>query len=457
MLMIKKIISLLSIMIGISFASVLLAAPSPYVMKQQPTNLPIEDVQRFTTAINQIKKYYVEDIDDQTLFENAIRGMLSGLDPHSSYLDVEDFSDLKSHTSGEFGGLGIEITTEDGYIKIVSPIDDTPAAKAGLEPGDLIVKINNVPVKDMSLSEAISKMRGPKDSKVTLTIFRKSKQKIFNQQLTRAIIHVQSVKNELLEAGYGYIRISQFQTPTIKDLNQAITDLKQANKGKILKGLVLDLRNNPGGLLDSAVDVSDAFLDSKDLKKNNLIVYTKGRMQGSRFEAHATPGDLLDGAPIVVLINGGSASGSEIVAGALQDHQRAIIMGTPSFGKGSVQTVLPLDDSRGVKLTTALYYTPNGQSIQATGIRPDVYVEHLNVKKIDKKNNVLAYIAVKEADFENHLDNGTDTDAKTAQHKKQAKSKADAQPLAVTDFQLYEALNLLKGLNVVNKPHMAAS
>ena len=443
-----------------------LAAPGPYVAKQQANNFSVEDVQRFTAAINQIKQYYVEDVDDQTLFENAIRGMLSGLDPHSSYLDIEDFSELKSHTSGEFGGLGIEITSEDGYIKIVSPIDDTPAAKSHLKPGDMIVKIDNVPVKDLSLSEAVGKMRGPQGTDVTLTIYRKSEQKVFNQKLTREIIHVQSVKNRLLEDGYGYIRISQFQLPTVKELNQAIMSLKAANKNKPLNGLVLDLRNNPGGLLDSAIEVSDAFLDSNQLKDDGLIVYTKGRIQGSKFEAHATPGDLINGAPIVVLINSGSASGSEIVAGALQDHARAVIMGTSSFGKGSVQTVLPLDDERGLKLTTALYYTPNGTSIQAKGIKPDVYVEIMDVKKFDQED-MLSFVTVKEADFDNHLDNGSASDDKSTEPSSKASStsgqnvatqkKEVEQPLAVTDFQLYEALNLLKGLNVVSKSRVAAS
>lgn len=443
-------------------------ADAPPYISQNPNNLPIEDVQKFTTAINEIKKYYVENVSDQKLFENAIRGMLAGLDPHSTYLDVDDFADLKSHTNGKFGGLGIEITGEDGYIRVVSPIDDTPAAKAGIKPGDLIVKIDNIPVKDVSLSEAVSKMRGPAGSPVTLTIYRKSEQKIFNQVVTRDIIHIQSVKSKLLEDGYGYIRISQFQEPTITELNKALAQLKKENNNTDLSGLVLDLRNNPGGLLDSAIDVSDDFLDSKRLKGNNLIVFTRGRMQGSQFEAHATPGDLLNGAPIVVLINEGSASGSEIVAGALQDHKRAVIMGTNSFGKGSVQTVLPLDANSGVKLTTALYYTPSGRSIQAKGIKPDVYVELMDVKKLNQdQEDIMSSMSIKEADLENHFSNSTATNANKAtgtnnvtatdDNAANEATNKDQQPLAVTDYQLYEALNLLKGLNVVKKSQMTAS
>lgn len=461
--MITKQMSLFVLIVGVSLTGMASAASTAqYSPKNNTANLPTEDVQRFTTAINEIKKYYVDDVEDKVLFENAIRGMLSGLDPHSSYLDVQDFQDLKSHTSGHFGGLGIEITSEDGYIRIVSPIDDTPAAEAGLKPGDLIVKIDNIPVQDMSLTEAVDKMRGPADSKVTLTIYRKSDQKVFNETLTRAIIRIQSVKSRILEEGYGYIRVSQFQEPTMANLNQALAQLKKENKGKPLKGIVLDLRNNPGGLLDSAIDVSNAFLDSKKLGKNELIVYTKGRIKGADYDAYATPGDLLNGAPIIVLINGGSASGSEIVAGALQDHQRAVIMGTKSFGKGSVQTVLPLDDYRGIKLTTALYYTPSGRSIQAKGIEPDVYVEMLDVKKF-KNEDMIGLVAVKEADLEHHIDNAQDVDNETTNStdkkstSKNVGKKEKTQPLAVTDYQLYEALNLLKGLNVVKKSTMASS
>lgn len=435
---------------------------------QQVQPLPIEDVQRFTTAISDVKKYYVEDVSDDKLFDSAIRGMMAGLDPHSTYLDIEDYADLRSVTAGEFGGLGIEIGSEGGYIRIVSPIDDTPAQKAGLKPGDFIVKIDNESVQDMDLRDAVEKMRGKPGTKVTLTIYREGEKTPFNVTLTREIIHVKSVKSKMLDNGYGYIRISQFQSPTIDDLNAAIAKLKAQNNGKDLNGLILDLRNNPGGLLDSAVAVSDAFLDSNKLGKNDLIVYTKGRMKGSQIKAMATPGDLLNGAPIVVLVNEGSASASEIVAGALQDHKRAIIMGTQTFGKGSVQTVLPLDDQTAIKITTALYYTPNGRSIQAKGIEPDVVVEMMDVK-LDKDAENFSTAIIKEKDLAAHLANGNKDDSKT---KPQENGKTDTtasgnndnpankdstQPLAVTDYQLYEALNLLKGLHAISPNKDAAS
>lgn len=440
----------------------------------QTQPLPIDDVQRFTTAISEVKKYYVEDVSDAKLFDSAINGMMEGLDPHSTYLDIEDYAELRSATSGEFGGLGIEISSEGGYINIVSPIDDTPAQKAGLRPGDFIIKIDNESVQDMDLRDAVDKMRGKPGSKVVLTIYREGEKAPFNVTLTREVIHVQSVKSKMLDGGYGYIRISQFQTPTVDDLNAAIAKLKAQNDGKDLKGLVLDLRNNPGGLLDAAVGVSDAFLDSTKLGKNDLIVYTKGRMKGSQLKAYATPGDLLNGAPIVVLINEGSASASEIVAGAMQDHQRAVIMGTPSFGKGSVQTVLPLDDKTAIKITTALYYTPNGRSIQAKGIQPDVLVQVMDVKPNKNAENFSTAI-IKEQDLSAHLANGNttpdeegkipkdqtaitpDTDKKDMQAVKDLPNKEKTQPLAVTDYQLSEALNLLKGINAINPSKDSAS
>jgi carboxyl-terminal processing protease len=419
------------------------------------TALPIDEVQRFTAAMSQIQKYYVDNVDNKTLFENAMKGMVSGLDPHSSYLDVEDFDDLRSHTTGEFGGLGIEIGVEAGYIKIISPLDDSPAQKAGLKPGDLIIKIDNQPVEDMDLRDAVNKMRGPAGSKVTLTIYHKGDKGPKNVVVTREIIHTQSIKSKMLDDGYGYIRISQFQQPTVNDLNAALAKLKTQNNNQDLKGLVLDLRNDPGGLLEAAIGVSDTFLDSNKLGKNNLIVYTKGRIPDSQVEAHATPGDLLNGAPIVVLVNEGSASASEIVAGALQDQKRAIIMGTQTFGKGSVQTVLPLDDKTGIKITTALYYTPNGRSIQAKGIEPDIVVPTLDVKP-DKTAEKIAMVMVKESDLSAHLANGnapaTPADKNAVQPASTdatVKDEKSTQPLAVTDYQLNEALMLLKGLNVI--------
>ncbi|MHA7841063.1 MAG: S41 family peptidase [Gammaproteobacteria bacterium] len=414
---------------------------------QQNKALPLEDIQRFSTAIGQIKKYYVKNVDDSKLFENAIRGMLSGLDPHSSYLDIEEYNDLKSATRGDFGGLGIEVTMEGGVIKVVSPIDDTPAHRAGIKSGDLIIRIGDTPIKQLSLREAVAKMRGPKDSEVTLTIIRKNAQKPIITTVKRDIIKIQSVKSELLENGYGYVRISQFQMPTGKNMVQAIEKLQSQSGGK-LQGLVLDLRNNPGGLLDSAVEVSDAFLDNKKLAHEQFIVYTKGRLPGSKFEAKASAGDILSGAPIVILINEGSASGSEIVAGALQDHKRAILMGTRTFGKGSVQTVIPLDEYRGVKLTTALYYTPKGTSIQAKGIEPDILMEDIAVTaKNGTENTMINYL--READLDGHLSNGNIV--KEPQdllfNKKEAPNDKKVS-LAVRDYQLHQALILLKGLQL---------
>lgn len=410
--------------------------------QQSNTTLPIEDVQRFSSAISQIKSYYVEPVDDQELFENAIRGMLSGLDPHSAYLDKDEYAELKSHTNGEFGGLGIEVGMEDGYIRVVSPIDDTPAYKAGIKAGDLIIKLNDKPVKGMTLRDAVNVMRGKKGSTLKITILRKSEKRLLNFDVVRDVIQIKSVKSEILEDGYGYVRVSHFQSPTGRNIQKVIEKMKKQSKGK-LKGLVLDLRNNPGGLLDSAVEVSDVFLDSNQLKSNDLIVYTKGRIPGAEMEIKATPGDIINGIPMVILINEGSASGSEIVAGALQDHKRAVIMGTTTFGKGSVQTVLPLDNERGVKLTTAVYYTPAGRSIQAKGIKPDIEVTDMEVTQEADPDNLVAAI-LKESDLDGHLINGQ------ADEDQQANTdNAEKQALAVSDYQLHEALNLLKALHIV--------
>jgi len=407
--------------------------------------LPLEDIQRFTTAISQVKSYYVEPVDDKVLFENAIRGMMSGLDPHSAYLDEKEFQALKDNTSGEFGGLGIEVTMDNGYIKVISPIDDTPASKAGLKPGDYIIRIDGKPVKGLSLQEAVNKMRGKKGSVIKLTIAREGETKPIHVDLTRDIIVIKSVKSEMLENGYAYVRISNFQEPSAKDLQTAIKKLQKESNGQ-LKGMILDLRNNPGGLLDSAVEVSDVFLDSDKLSENSLIVYTKGRLPGARYKAHATPGDQLSGAPVVVLINEGSASASEIVAGALQDHRRAIIMGTETFGKGSVQTVLPLTGNRGIKITTALYYTPNGRSIQADGIHPDIIVKTTQLDLV-KEDGGPDFAALKEEDLMGHLAKQTNVDDATLQEVQQAKNSK----LLKEDFQLYQALTLLKGMTVVQK------
>ncbi len=395
--------------------------------------LPLNELRIFTDVFNQIRLSYVEPIDDKTLLENAVKGMLTGLDPHSAYLDGKNFDDLKESTSGEFGGLGLEVGTENGYIKIISPIDDTPASRAGLESGDLIIKLDDKAVKDMSLDTAIKLMRGPKGSKINLTIIRQGRQQPFDITLTRDIIKVTAVRAKLLAPGFGYLRIAQFQAQTGENTAQQISQLIKDNKAP-LKGLVVDLRNNPGGILQASVKVVDNFIN------DGLIVYTEGRLKNSEARYHATEGDMLDGAPIVVLINGGSASASEIVAGALQDHNRAVIMGTDSFGKGSVQTVIPLTKDTAIKLTTALYYTPDGRSIQAQGIHPDIEVKRAKIEALESGQHLT------EADLSGHLNNGNGGD------ENNGRQRAEREPdtLFNDDNQLYEALNLLKGINILH-------
>lgn len=408
--------------------------------KEETTKrVPLEDVQRFSNAIGQIKKYYVKPIDDKELFDNAIRGMLSGLDPHSSYLDEDAFNDLQTSTSGEFGGLGLEVTMEEGVVKVVTPLVDTPAFKAGIKSGDYIIKLGTQSVQGISLQDAVNLMRGKEGTTIDLTILRKGVNKPLNFALVREKILIKSVKSKLLDNNYGYIRLTQFQALTSQDMEKAIAQLKQQAGGK-LKGLILDLRNNPGGLLDSAIQVSDAFLDNDKNGAQEMIVYTQGRLPGSKFTALANPGDILQNAPLVVLINNGSASASEIVAGALKDNKRAIILGTRSFGKGSVQTVLPLDDKRAIKLTTALYYTPSGVSIQAKGITPDIVIEEIAVPKDGQKQDFSGF---SEADLSGHLIN------KNEKAKQETSSSAaDDANLLHEDYQLYAALTILKGLAV---------
>jgi carboxyl-terminal processing protease len=424
------------------------ALPTPLPEKKaDPVGIPMEDVQRFSNAIAQIKQYYVKPISDKELFDNAIRGMLAGLDPHSNYLNEEEFSDLQTITSGEFGGLGIEVTMEDGLIKVITPLIDAPAIKAGIKSGDYIVKVDSHAVQGIDLRQAVDLMRGKIGEPVTLTVLRKGEKAPLTFKLVRENIQIKSVDNKLLDNKYGYIRLAQFQALTSKDMLNSIEELKRESKGE-LKGLILDLRNNPGGLLDSAIQVADAFIDKPAGGKEELIVYTEGRLPGSRFTAVANPGDVLKNAPMVVIINNGSASASEIVAGALKDHKRAVIIGKPSFGKGSVQTVLPLDNKSGIKLTTALYYTPSGVSIQAQGIKPDITIDEISVPK-KKQENPLANFS--EADLHGHLKNGTSgknsEDTKTIaikSHNKQ--SKIDEKALLYEDYQLYAALTILKSL-----------
>ncbi len=426
-------------LIGLSSAYIGVAVgeevtPAPAEQSTEPTSeaLPLDELRTFADVFGRIKEDYVETVDDKALIESAIRGMLAGLDPHSSYLAGEEYRDLQVGTSGEFGGLGIEVGLEDGFIRIIAPIDDTPAQRAGLQSGDMIIRIDDKPVKGLGLGEAVKLMRGKPGTEIALTIMRGTEQKPFEVTIERAIIQVASVKSRILEPGYGYLRLTHFQAHTTDDMMQALEALKKTNEGP-LKGMVLDLRNNPGGVLNGAVGVSDAFLT------DGLIVYTEGRVKNSEMRFSAGPDDVLDGAPIVVLVNGGSASASEIVAGALQDQKRAIVMGTETFGKGSVQTIVPIDETTALKLTTARYYTPSGRSIQAQGITPDIKLERGEFKPLTDQE----LESLREVDLMRHLDEqgeGVET-----------QSTGENKPLAVEDFQLSEALNVLKGLTILGR------
>ncbi len=403
----------------------------------EPITLPYEELRTFTEVFGRIKRDYVEPVSDKKLLEDAIKGMLSGLDPHSSYLDVEQYKGLKEGTMGQFGGLGIEVTMEDGFVKVVSPIDDTPAEKAGMQSGDLIVRLDEKPVKGMSLVEAVKIMRGKPGSDLLLTVIREGEEAPLKITITRAIIKVKSVKNRILEKDFGYLRISSFQSKTGQSVIEAVAELKKENKSD-LKGLVLDLRNNPGGVLNAAVEVSDAFLEK------GLIVYTEGRIKNSQMKFNAAPGDVVNGIPVVVLINAGSASASEIVAGALQDHKRAIIMGEKSFGKGSVQTVLPASSGTAVKLTTARYFTPSGRSIQAEGIIPDIILARVKLEPLKASE----FKPVKESDLSHHLENGNGKKKAKKQLEKSDKTDGKDTGLELRDYPLHEALTLLKGLSL---------
>ncbi|MBF0628986.1 MAG: S41 family peptidase [Magnetococcales bacterium] len=375
-----------------------------------------EKLRVFSEVFSLIKQNYVEEVDEKSILYGAIQGMLKTLDPHSSFLTPEHFKEMRVDTRGEFGGLGIEISRDERGVKVVAPIEDTPAYRVGIKAGDIIIKIDDVNTADMDLLEAVKKMRGKPGSKITLQVARKGENKPLSFTLVRAVIKIRSVKWREEGPGLGYVRIIQFNEQTQPLLETAMTELTKKSEGGKLKGLVLDLRNDPGGLLDQAVAVSDAFLEE------GRIVYTKGRIAGKDMSFDAQTGDLASGAPIVVLINGGSASASEIVAGALQDHRRAVIMGTQSFGKGSVQTIIPLNDGSGLRLTTAQYYTPNGRSIQAKGIVPDIVVEE-DLK--DKKGQPRP----KEADLKGHLQNAEAPEKTTpAETAPAEESKPDSEP-----------------------------
>jgi len=455
--------------IGLVFAGLIVGLMlsltySAVAEKMVKPQLPIEDLRAFAEVFGKIKSDYVEPVEDKKLISEAISGMLTGLDPHSTYMDVDAFKDMQAATQGEFGGLGIEVGMEDGLVKVISPIEDSPAYAAGIKSGDLIMKLDEKLVKGMTLNDAVKIMRGKPDTPIILTILRKNEAKPLLVTLVRAIIKNKSVKFKLTEPGYAYARVTQFQEHTGEDLAKAINAMHAENKGPF-KGFVLDLRNDPGGLLNGAVGVSAAFLP-----KDTLVVYTEGRAQDSKMNLTVNPENYARGGaandymrdipadlktvPMVVLINAGSASASEIVAGALQDHKRATLIGVRSFGKGSVQTIMPMNNGAAIKLTTARYFTPKGRSIQAKGIEPDYYVED----GTDQSNNIH------EADLSRHLSNPKDAPSGSAKpdnsaaaaaakaklnEKKFAEASAPIEPASKEDLQFAQAMNFLKGKPVI--------
>jgi carboxyl-terminal processing protease len=465
----KNAVKNFSLVIASFVAGIFLTLQIPaFAERAEPApGLPLEDLRLFAEVFNTIKQGYVEPVEDKKMIANAISGMLSRLDPHSSYIDTDSFKEFQISTQGEFGGLGIEVGMEEGLVRVIAPIEDTPAHRAGIRSGDLIFKIDGELVKGQTLNDAVKKMRGKPDTKIHISILRQGENKPMELTLTREIIKVQSVKSKRLESGYGWVRITQFQENTVSMLVKHLTDLYKTDE---LKGLVLDLRNDPGGFLHSAVGVSAAFLQPEA-----RVVSTNGRAPDSRQEYRAIPADYLRGTglnsdplktlpaaiksvPLVVLVNGGSASASEIVAGAMQDHKRAIVMGTQTFGKGSVQTVLPLPGEAAIKLTTARYYTPNGRSIQAKGIEPDIHVE-----ENPSTQPRAAYL--READLMGHLvndrSNNEDTTKDTSKtgvpEQGKDKDKENEPPASQmeyaspSDYQFQQAINLLKGLNIAQQ------
>jgi carboxyl-terminal processing protease len=434
--------------------------------KAEKNNLPIDELRTFAEVFGKIKSDYVEPVEDKKLINEALNGMLTGLDPHSSFLNLDDFKDLNQATQGEFGGLGIEVGMEDGFVKVISPIEDSPAYKAGLKSGDLIMKLDDASTKGLTLNDSVKKMRGKPGTSILLTVLRKGESKPLTFNLVRAIVKSQSVKGKLIEPNYAYVRVAQFQEHTGEDLAKLLKNLRQENKVPF-KGILLDLRNNPGGLLNAAVGVSAAFLP-----KGDLVVYTEGRAPDSKMHLTAVPGDYLKGGgkddylkdlpedirttPMAVLVNNGSASASEIVAGALQDHKRALIVGMQSFGKGSVQSILPMNNGTAIKMTTARYFTPNGRSIQAKGIVPDIIVD----------DGSDPSFMTKEADLTNHLSNPKDANStatpkdtkplappvKKPEEEKKKTSDTPTGPIEPTskaDKQFQEAMNILKGLQII--------
>lgn len=425
-----------TVLVGILTVPLTICAQIP--IKQEDTKQLEQDVLRFNRLLQVIRHDYVHPTSEHKLLENAMQGMASGLDPHSNFLAREDLQELQTTTTGQFSGLGIEIAGSNGVIQVVAPLEDGPAYKAGIRSGDLIVRINRSAVQGMSLREAIKKMRQSVGSIVDLSIIRKGKKTPFTVKVPCQNIHIHSVRGQELQPGFDYIRINSFQAETPSELTKLI---KKFQEKSTIKGLVLDLRDNPGGLLTTAAEVANTFLDTKQIAYKKLIVYTQGHANDANIKIYAKPNALLPTTPMVVLINQGTASGAEIVAGALQDNHRAVILGTKSFGKGSVQTVIPLDESSAIKLTTALYYTPAGRSIQAKGIVPDVLVEKLKIDTTDQVGDIY----LQESELNGHLDES----AHTKETAKIQNNTLDLD-LAHRDYQLFEALNILKGLSVLD-------
>ena len=399
-------------------------ADLPELSETIVTPLPLDQIKAFANVFMRIKTNYVKPVTDEELLDFAIQGMLNGLDPHSIYLKDERFEDLAEDTTGRFGGLGMEVVMEDGFVTVVTPIDDTPAAEAGIKSGDIIIRINGKTLSGNSLTEATDKMRGEPGTSIKLTVLRETEPDPLEFELTRAVVNVSSVRHKSLSNEIGYIRVSQFQLATAENFRKKLKQLRDKDG---FGGLIIDLRNNPGGLLNSAVSMADAFLTE------GLIVSTRGRHSENSQEFSATATDMIDGKPIIVLINEGSASASEIVAGALQDHDRALVLGAESFGKGSVQTVMEIDDTQAIKLTTARYYTPSGRSIQAAGITPDIIV-----KSRQFKESGASISRIKEKDLDGHLENENEP--------RNTGEAPDLEETLARDYQLNEAYNLMKGL-----------
>jgi len=409
-------------------------------IKSSTSTIPTTQLQRLSNIITSIHKYYINPVTDKQLFDNAIDGMMNKLDPHSSYLDEEDLKSLKMIISGEFDGIGITIVPEFDALRVISSLDGSPAQKAGIKAGDIIIRIDNKLTTDIPIAKAIAMIRGKKGTKVTLYIIRKDQLKPLKFTVTRDTIKIPIIKEKLLENHYGYIRIGVFYKNAHEDLVKVVDRLKQESK-KQLRGIILDLRDNPGGLFEPSLKVADDFLDSRKLTTNKLIIYTIGYPNQKRENYYATRGELLPKTPVVILINSGSSSAAEIVAGALQDHHRAIILGTKSFGKGSVQTIFPIDETSAMKITTALYYTPGGYTIQARGITPDVIVKTLKIAKECIKTS--PFEPIYEADLLNHI--------KKIDINEDTRTQIEELNLMHNDFQLYQALNILKALNALQK------